>query len=262
MAEEKNPQSFYGALGEAGKTIGEEASKGTLGETIGREMGERIDRGAGLVAEGAKFNARAFGEGAKTVGSGIAGAGSKVIGGIKDDFEDIKEAHGPLGKAQAGLSAASNFFLPTAMMKAGSHLTGLDKVEDKLRDSVDNGVIKAVGGEVPNKQGPGDHARTMEEVRANVGAEAGPPSFTRPKSTFEKTETQAGPPSFKKASPSLADHFYNETELGSKLKDIGKNVDGAVKNSDKSAEPMKPEKQDKGKEAASAEMKLDGPEIG
>lgn len=286
MAEEKTPQSMNEAYRELGENVREEVSKGTLGETVGRGTGKMVDQGAGLIAEGVKGNVRAFNEGAKTVGSGIKGLADRVGGGIKDDFEDIKEAKGPVGKVQAGMSAASNFFLPTAMMKAGSHITGLDKVEDKLRDGFDNTVIKAAGGEVPSEKKTPEKSdegfahrpapkvgEQSEGLNIPGGIREIREDMERDKSTTLKgldQETRNQMAETLKNKPedffSLADEVFNKAEHDKKLKDVGKGVNDAVKNSGKDdMEPIRPEKDssnDMGRSKESSAMKLDGPEIG
>lgn len=219
--------------------MAEEKHTPGVAEQFGQNVGRNLDAGSEVLGEATKSVVDQNLNAAKFVGSGVAGLGSKVIGGIKDDFEDIKEAKGPIGKVQAGMSAASNFFLPTAMMKAGSHITGLDKVEDKLRDGVDNTVIKAVGGEVPSKDGP----EKSDEGFAHRPAPKAGEDFG-----------------------SLAQEVLTKSMHDEKLQDVGKGVNDAVKNSGKDdMEPIRPEKDsskemDKSKESSA--MKFDGPEIG
>lgn len=272
MAEEKEPQGFA--------------------ETLGQEAGKNFDKGAEVLAEGAKLHARAFSEGAKTVGEGAKGFAGRVADGVVGDFKDVAEAKNPVSKMQAGMSAAANFFAPTALMKAGMHGTGLGKFEDELRGGFDKGVIKAVGGEVPSEK------KTPEKSDEGFAHRPAPkvgegPEASKP-SPFGAAGALAGglqkdaekkqvdflknldhdvidqladtakhkPEDFR----SLAQEVLSKGMHDQKLKDAGKSVDDAVKNSGKDdMEPIRPEKDsskdiDKSKESSA--MKLDGPEIG
>lgn len=298
MAEEKTFQSMNESHRKLGEDVREEISKGTLGESIGRETGRMFDQGARFAAEGFMGHARAFKEGAKatvegakTVGEGAKGFAGRVADGVVGDFKDVAEAKNPVSKMQAGMSAAANFFAPTALIKAGMHGTGLGKGEDELRDGFDKRVIKAVGGEVPTKGNPeksdeGFAHRPAPKV--GEGSEASQSSFVGAAGALagglqkdaEKKQVdflknldhdvidqladtaKHKPEDFR----SLAQEVLSKGMHDQKLKDAGKSVDDAVKNSGKDdMEPIRPEKDsskeiDKAKESSA--MKLDGPEIG
>lgn len=292
MAEEKTPQSTQEFYQEIKESVQEKIDEGTLGEAIGRGTGRVFDQGAGFVAEGAKGHVRAFKEGAKTVGEGAKGFAGRVADGVVDDFKDVAEAKNPVSKMQAGMSAAANFFAPTALIKAGMHGTGLGKFEDEFRDGFDKTAIKAVGGEVPSekktpeksddgfthrpapKVGEGSEASQSSFVGA-AGALAGGLQKDAEKKQVDFLKNldhdvidqladtaKHKPEDFR----SLAQEVLSKGMHDEKLKDAGKGVNDAVKNSGKDdMEPIRPEKdssKDMSKSKESSAMKLDGPEIG
>lgn len=273
MAEEKEPQGFA--------------------ETLGQEVGKNFDKGAEVLAEGAKLHARAFSEGAKTVGSGIKDFADRVGGSIKKDFtEDIADAKGVPGKAAAIGSAAANVLPGVAPIKFGLHATGFEEAGDKAREVGQNTLIRAVGGEVPSekktpeKSDEGFAHRPAPKV--GEGSEASKPSFVGAAGALagglqkdaEKKQVdflknldhdvidqladtaKHKPEDFR----SLAQEVLSKGMHDQKLKDAGKSVDDAVKNSGKDdMEPIRPEKdssKDMSKSKESSAMKLDGPEIG
>ena len=172
------------------------------------------------------------------------------------------------------------------------HGTGLGKGEDEFRDGFDKTVIKAVGGEVPSekktpeksddgfthrpapKVGEGSEASQSSFVGA-AGALAGGLQKDAEKKQVDFLKNldhdvidqladtaKHKPEDFR----SLAQEVLSKGMHDQKLKDAGKSVDDAVKNSGKDdMEPIRPEKdssKDMDKSKESSAMKLDGPEIG